>query len=226
MAQKYAKGSRAWGICGRSGKKMLLDEMTFDGRYPNMRVDPAWYEGKHPQEYLPKVDDPTALFRPSPEVILAPTAPVLVVAQVDEAAVLTWTPAENDITEIAAYTIMRSVDAGEYAELAFCGVIRDYLCSIIGIENCTTSTVPTSADKQFFDDAPVSYTDPGVQVGHTYCYYVFASPLGNNLSTAQGPPSPPSNIACLTIATFFRLLEDGSIRATEAGDRRVLQESP
>jgi hypothetical protein len=51
--------------------------MVFDGRYPNMRVAPDWYEGKHPQEYLPKVDDPTALFRPAPEVILAPTAPVL-----------------------------------------------------------------------------------------------------------------------------------------------------
>lgn len=81
MAQKYAKGNKAWGICGRSGRKMLLKDMVFDGRYPNMRVDPAWYEGKHPQEYLAQVDDPTALFRPSPEVINAPTAPVLTAVQ-------------------------------------------------------------------------------------------------------------------------------------------------
>lgn len=81
MPQKYAKGSRAWGICGRSGRKMLLNDMVFDGRYPNMRVDPAWYEGKHPQEYLPAIEDPVALFRPSPEVIKPPTAPVLTAAQ-------------------------------------------------------------------------------------------------------------------------------------------------
>lgn len=77
MAKKYAKGSRAWGICGRSGRKMLLKDMVFDGRFPNMRVDPDWYEGKHPQEYLPKIDDPVALFRPAPEVVDAPSAPVL-----------------------------------------------------------------------------------------------------------------------------------------------------
>lgn len=77
MAQKYAKGQHAWGICGRSGKKMLLKDMVFDGRYPNMRVDPDWWEDKHPQEFLPKVEDPVALYRPSPEVIDAPSSPVL-----------------------------------------------------------------------------------------------------------------------------------------------------
>lgn len=77
MAQKYAKGQHAWGICGRSGKKMLLKDMVFDGRYPNMRVDPGWWEDKHPQEFLPKVEDPVALYRPSPEVIDAPSSPVL-----------------------------------------------------------------------------------------------------------------------------------------------------
>lgn len=77
MAKKYARGSHAWGICGRSGKKMLLKEMVFDGRYPNMRVDPDWYEGKHPQENLAKIDDPIALWRPSPEVVQAPSTPII-----------------------------------------------------------------------------------------------------------------------------------------------------
>jgi hypothetical protein len=56
---------------------MLLRDMVFDGRYPNMRVDPAWYEGKHPLETLKKVDDPVALWRPSPEVIQAPSTPII-----------------------------------------------------------------------------------------------------------------------------------------------------
>lgn len=81
MAKKYARGSRAWGICGRSGAKALLKDLVFDGRFPNMRVLPDWYEGKHPQETLTKVDDPVALFRPSPEVIDAPSAPVLTAVQ-------------------------------------------------------------------------------------------------------------------------------------------------
>lgn len=81
MAQKYARGTRAWGICGRGGHKLLLKDMVFDERYPNLRVDPDWFEGKHPQELLPKVEDPIALYRPAPEVIDAPTAPVLTAVQ-------------------------------------------------------------------------------------------------------------------------------------------------
>lgn len=77
MAKQYARGARAWCICGRSGKKILLKDSVFDGRYPNMRVDPAYYEARHPQETLPRVEDPIALYRPSPEVIAAPTAPVI-----------------------------------------------------------------------------------------------------------------------------------------------------
>ena len=46
---------------------MLLRNMVADGYYPNLIVDPEWYEAKHPQESLPKVRDPTALFRPAPE---------------------------------------------------------------------------------------------------------------------------------------------------------------
>jgi hypothetical protein len=41
--------------------------MIADGYYPNLIVDPEWYEPKHPQESLPSVRDPTSLFRPAPE---------------------------------------------------------------------------------------------------------------------------------------------------------------
>jgi len=63
----YAKGKWALGECARSGRKMLLRNMVADGYYPNLIVDPEWYEPKHPQESLPKVRDPVALFRPAPE---------------------------------------------------------------------------------------------------------------------------------------------------------------
>jgi hypothetical protein len=46
---------------------MLLNDMVFDGQFPNMRVDPAWWEPKHPLERLTKMSDPVALWRPAPE---------------------------------------------------------------------------------------------------------------------------------------------------------------
>lgn len=112
---------------------------------------------------------------------------------------LTWSPAENDITEMAAYTIMRSIDGADFEELITCAVVRDFLGSIIEIEHCTTVTVPTDATKQTFRDAPVSYIDTGLTLGHTYCYYLFAIPLGNNQSRGQGPNSLPSNTICVTV---------------------------
>lgn len=65
--QGYAKGKWALGECARSGRKMLLKHMIADGYYPNLIVDPEWYEGKHPQESLPAIKDPVALYRPAPE---------------------------------------------------------------------------------------------------------------------------------------------------------------
>lgn len=64
---KYAKGTIAVGICARSGRKMLLRDMVFDGYYPWLRVDPKWREERHPQERLPRVNDPVALYRPAPD---------------------------------------------------------------------------------------------------------------------------------------------------------------
>jgi hypothetical protein len=218
MAQKYARGARAWGICGRSGKKMLLRYMVFDGRFPNMRVDPEWYESKHPQEYLPKVEDPVALYRPSPEVIAPPTAPVLTTSLQDSTtAKLTWTPAETGITEIESYTIFRGLDGALPFALVTCAVLRDFLGGIIGVERCTTTPSipaddtsdqpqPSDASGSVFDkptnhDAPITYLDVGLTSGHTYCYYVVANPMGNNQSVAQGPPSAPSNVSCVTISS-------------------------
>lgn len=233
MSQKYAKGSRAWGICGRSGKKALLSELVFDGRYPNMRVLPEYFEGRHPQEYLPKIDDPVALYRPSPEVILPPTAPILQVLSGGGTANLVWTPSETDITEIASYTIFRNESGGEFSTLIVCRVRRDFLGGIIGVEHCATiPTVPdddtgTVIDKPGPEDAPVMYVDSAVTTGLAYCYYVTAQPMGNNLYTGSGPPSATSNVACVTISSFLRLLEDGSRRLLETdGARRLLETAP
>jgi len=67
LGSAYAKGKWALGECRRSGRKMLLRNMVADGYYPNLIVDPEWYEPKHPQESLPKVRDPVSLYRPAPD---------------------------------------------------------------------------------------------------------------------------------------------------------------
>lgn len=66
-SRRYASGKHAVGICARSGRKMRLMDLVSDGQYPNMLVDPDWFEPKHPQELLPKVGDPIGLFRPAPD---------------------------------------------------------------------------------------------------------------------------------------------------------------
>ena len=65
--QGYARGRWAVAECARSGIKFLLRNAIADGYYPNLIVHPSWYEPKHPQESLPSIKDPVALYRPAPE---------------------------------------------------------------------------------------------------------------------------------------------------------------
>jgi len=64
---KYARGRKAWGICQRSGQRVLLDRLVRDGHNPGLLVAPEWWEPKHPQEFPPPMDEAIALYRPSPE---------------------------------------------------------------------------------------------------------------------------------------------------------------
>jgi hypothetical protein len=67
-AAVYAKGRYSIGYCMRSGRKMRLKDMVFDGEYPWMLVDPRWKEIRHPQERLKPKPDPVALKRPATDV--------------------------------------------------------------------------------------------------------------------------------------------------------------
>lgn len=65
MALRYAKGSRAWGMCSRSNRKMLLRDMVRDP-LTDLLVDPAWAE---PPLMRPPTDitDGVALEHPAPD---------------------------------------------------------------------------------------------------------------------------------------------------------------
>ena len=189
MPRKYARGDNAVGICGRSGRKMLLRDMVFDGRYPNMRVDPEWYEGKHPQEEIVRVDDPVALYRPAPpnfDSVAPQISAVFNGANID----VTWTAGSSDEGIILSYTLFRSLDDGSYTEVGTFPVVRDWEGRVIS--------------------TPLSYTQVGFLGGVTYRFYVVANggifSLASNIaeafqvvaveyvlgSTAQVDPSTPT----------------------------------
>lgn len=164
---RYAPGRKAWGECARSGRRMLLKDMTFDGRFPNLRVDPAWFEDKHPQENLPKVSDAIALHRPAPQRLPQPSAPLLVATVGDGPSIeLAWSESISMVELIESYIVFRAVGEGEFEELATIHVERDAFAAVTS-EN--------------------GFTDEAVEQDTTYRYYVIAR-------TMKSAESPPSNV--------------------------------
>lgn len=62
---KFAKGRKAWGLCARSGRRMLLKNMVEDGE-THLLVDPAWRDTYHPQKKIVNLEEGIALKRPAP----------------------------------------------------------------------------------------------------------------------------------------------------------------
>ena len=83
----YARGDRAWGICKRSGRRMLLKDLVEDDQIPGLLVDPEWYEPRHPQEFPVSLIDPEAIWRPASELSVDGGAPVIAALSAS------WSPA-------------------------------------------------------------------------------------------------------------------------------------
>lgn len=67
MANKFARGNRAYAFSQRSGKKAPYRRLVRDGQ-TGLLVTPEEYEPRHPQETpVKRVDDAIALRRPMPE---------------------------------------------------------------------------------------------------------------------------------------------------------------
>lgn len=206
MASKYATGKRAWGICGRSGRRMLLRDMVFDGRYPNMRVDPAWWEPKDPLETIPKVEDPIALWRPSPE---DPAIPPVLAGEVQGGSnFLSWTEGDpHGGARFEQYVLYRaeSTDNGvtfSDFSVVFTGDVEydDYM-AVVSI--------------------PLEYLDEDVVSDVTYRYYVHArnangnGPASNRVDLTptgvlvvwdlSGDYTPPENPAQYGVAAGFAM---------------------
>jgi len=151
---------------------MLLKDMVFDGRYPNLRVDPAYFESKHPQEALPKVDDAIGLYRPSPQNLKPPTTPALSGNLIAGPAVsLMWSESTSQAALVIEYLLYRALGDGEFELLATIDVERDEFAAI------------TSAR---------AYTDETVESAQTYRYQLVARAV-------KGGDSTPSNVVEITV---------------------------
>ena len=93
---RYARGDHALGLCERCSKKMLLNDMQYDGQYNDLLVCPDCWDPKHPQEYLPEVHDPVTLLDPTGDGDKA-------VANLTK---VSWPPTPGQLEEVtAAYPI-------------------------------------------------------------------------------------------------------------------------
>jgi hypothetical protein len=141
---RYAKGLRAWGICQRSGKKVLLSDMVFDGQIKNLRVASDEYDPRHPQEQLLKMTDPQALWRPAPQDYPL-TSPVLTGSVDFTGRTLNWTASQADVSVIGGYRLYRSLDTVlpyAYTLLQTFSNVYDYLG---GLTSETLSYVDTES---------------------------------------------------------------------------------
>lgn len=160
MSREYAKGNRAWGICGRSGKRALLKDLEFDGRYPNMRVLREWWEPRDPLEKLDRIEDPLTLWRPAPED--GPIPPFLTGRRGGGLASLHWTAADpRGGARFETYTLYRavSVDDGltfsDYTVVSIGTMVYDMFMAILVFPN--------------------EYEDTGIDPDLIYRYFVVAA---------------------------------------------------
>lgn len=96
---RYARGSRAWGICDRCGFRYLLNQLKreiFDQRFNGLRVCPNCLDKDHPQ--LRQGDiviaDPQSLYDPRPDVNERPSTQLF-----------GWRPVGNPLTNTLVATL-------------------------------------------------------------------------------------------------------------------------
>lgn len=199
--RRYAKGTKAWYICGRCGMRGLYAQSLFDGYYPNMRVHQECWEPKHPQEKLFKVSDPIALWRPQPE--YGGTPPVLAGFMSGVDAHLSWTEAEIWNARFESYDVYRAVvdsdgDAGDYLLIIQLPIVYDDFMAILS--------------------QTLVYVDAGLTPGVTYSYYIFAN-ASNGPGDPDGDFSQVSNKVELTpVADTFYILQETGFHITLEDD--------
>jgi len=61
----FARGTKAWGHCERCGDRLLLKKLRYDGHVTGLQVCDDCWDPRHPQETVPVLVDPIALYDPT-----------------------------------------------------------------------------------------------------------------------------------------------------------------
>ena len=162
-SRKYAVGRKAWFICQRCGQRGLYRESVFDGHIKNLRVHKECYEPQHPQEFLPRVTDPVALWRPSPEWGGTPSVLTAVLNESTGFIELSWTEADIFNARFESYDVYRAVvpesgeplDPEDYTLIASLPIVYDEFMAIVS--------------------QTLVYVDDSVDPETTYAYKVIAN---------------------------------------------------
>ncbi len=187
MGSKYARGDKAVGICQRCSRKLLRRHMDEDGYYPSLIVCDECRDERHPQERLPKLDDPTTIYKPAPDDVGIP--PVLTVENlgINNGLRVSWTEAEPINARIETYVLYaRNVTLGEeFAVIATLPITYDIFMAIT--------------------DQDLSFDHEGLESGTVYEYFVAA------VTANDGPDTLTSNRAqgvTETVDTDYLLCEN------------------
>lgn len=210
---KYARGTRAWGLCQKCGLRFLLRDLVFDGYYPGLRVCSGCYDDKQPQEFLIDVTDPIALWRPSPE--FGPKPSVLSGYGISDKIFLTWTETTpRGGARVSSYSIFRAVssDPTSFPPPSFLAILPvEYygdpgetdLADLVENGSSRAAVLPGD-DNEGIESETLQYEDDTATDFTLFYQYVIVATMA---TTSQGEfQSVRSNVVVLQ-PTFYHFLD-------------------
>ncbi len=163
--------------------------MVEDGYYPSLIVCRECRDERHPQERLPKLDDPVTIFKPAPDDVGEP--PELSGEMTGNDAHLSWTEAEPINARIDSYDLYRRVQGdADWTLVVSLPITYDVFMAI--------------------EAQTLEYDDSGLNAATVYEYFVEA------VTDPEGPDTMGSNIVELTTAPGASITpETGELVLTE-----------
>lgn len=182
MTAPFARYKNAVAICNRSGWKMYRADMVEDGYLKGLLVHPEWYDPPQPQEEPFDPEEGIAIYKPAPDLIPSPPAPVVSIA----GNVLTWTQADPPVSTIMYWTVWRQLTAPGSLFLLLAKVTP-----IVPIDYFIQGPDRIKGDPTNSNLQGLTYTDAGGAAGMKY--YVVTTTADGGTEGLPGLNSPNSN---------------------------------
>lgn len=185
----YAKNKDAVAVCNRSGQKMYRKDMVEDGYLRGLLVHPDWYDPPHPQEQPFDPEEGIAIYKPAPDLMPTPPAPVLSAGtRTSSSIVLNWTQQDPPGSTIIRWDVWRqSAGTTNFVRIATAAPVIPTAFFIQGPDQLPGDTTTVTGQM---------YTDTNAQIGNQY--YVVAVTADTSIEHSDGLSSAPSNIISLS----------------------------